>query len=97
MKKIVLALNILAIAALVSCKPETPPPPPPAPEPQVIVLPPPPPPAPERVIVKETVKEDKDGTSISIGKGGVEVSTKDGKKSTTIDVKDGKGKIEIKK
>ena len=96
MKKIVLALNMLAVMALVSCKDETPPPPPPAPEPQVIVVPPPPPPAPE-VIVKDTKEEDKNGTSISVGKGGVEVSTKDGKKSTVIDVKDGKGKIEIKK
>ena len=87
MKKIVLALNMLALVALVSCKDETPPPPPPAPEPQVIVAPPPPPPT----------KEESDGTSISVGSDGVEVSTKDGDKKTVIDVKDGKGKIEIKK
>ena len=87
MKKIVLALNMLALVALVSCKDETPPPPPPAPEPQVIVAPPPPPPT----------KEESDGTSISVGGDGVEVSTKDGDKKTVIDVKDGKGKIEIKK
>ena len=87
MKKIVLALNMLALVALVSCKDETPPPPPPAPEPQVIVAPPPPPP----------IKEESDGTSISVGSDGVEVSTKDGDKKTVIDVKDGKGKIEIKK
>ena len=89
MKKIVLALNMLALVALVSCKKETPPPPPPAPEPQVIVTPPPPPPPP--------TKEESDGTSISVGKDGVEVSTKDGDTKTVIDVKDGKGKIEIKK
>ena len=87
MKKIVLALNMLALVTLVSCKDETPPPPPPAPEPQVIVAPPPPPPT----------KEESDGTSISVGSDGVEVSTKDGDKKTVIDVKDGKGKIEIKK
>lgn len=87
MKKIVVALNMLALVALVSCKDETPPPPPPAPEPQVIVAPPPPPPT----------KEESDGTSISVGSDGVEVSTKDGDKKTVIDVKDGKGKIEIKK
>ena len=87
MKKIVLALNMLALVDLVSCKDETPPPPPPAPEPQVIVAPPPPPPT----------KEESDGTSISVGSDGVEVSTKDGDKKTVIDVKDGKGKIEIKK
>lgn len=90
MKKILLAFNMLALVALVSCKDETPPPPPPVPEPQVIVMPPPPPPAPEKA-------EDKDGTSISVGSDGVEVSTKDGDKKTVIDVKDGKGKIEIKK
>lgn len=78
---------MLALVALVSCKDETPPPPPPAPEPQVIVAPPPPPPT----------KEESDGTSISVGGDGVEVSTKDGDKKTVIDVKDGKGKIEIKK
>lgn len=88
MKKIVLALNMLALVALVSCKKDTPPPPPPAPEPQVIVVPPPPPP---------TKEEESDGTSISVGSDGVEVSTKDGDKKTVIDVKDGKGTIEIKK
>ena len=90
MKKVVLALNMLAVIALISCKKETPLPPPPPPEPQVIVTPPPPPPAPEKT-------EESDGTSISVGKDGVEVSTKDGDKKTVIDVKDGKGKIEIKK
>lgn len=90
MKKIVLAINMLALVALVSCKEETPPPPPPAADPQVIVVPPPPPPAPVQ-------EDDKDGTSISVGKDGVELSTKSGDKKTVIDVKDGKGKIEIKK
>lgn len=90
MKKIVLALNVLAVMALVSCKDETPTPPPPAPEPQVIVVPPPPPPAPEK-------EAEKDGTTISVGSDGVELSTKNGDKKTVIDVKDGKGKIEIKK
>ncbi|WP_432670974.1 hypothetical protein [Flavobacterium sp. SM2513] len=88
MKKIVLAFNMLALVALVSCKKDTPPPPPPAPEPQVIVAPPPPPP---------TKAEESDGTSISVGSDGVEVSTKDGTKKTDINVKDGKGSIEIKK
>ena len=93
MKKIVLALSMLSVMALVSCKKDTPPPPAPevivvAPEPEP--LPPPPPPAPEKT-------EESDGTSISVGKDGVEVSTKDGDKKTVIDVKDGKGKMEIKK
>lgn len=93
MKKIVLALNLLAVMAFVSCKKEVPPPPPPVPEPQVIVVPPPPPPAPPAP-VKEV---DKDGTTISVGSDGVKVSTKDGDNKTVIDVKDGKGTIEIKK
>jgi len=92
MKKIVLALNLLAVMALVSCKKEVPPPPPPVPEPQVIVVPPPlpPPPAPAK-------EAEKDGTTINVGSDGVEVSTKNGDKKTVIDVKDGKGSIEIKK
>lgn len=92
MKKIVLALSMLSVMAFVSCKKEVMPPPPPPPVPQVIVAPPPPPPPPA------PVKEgEKDGTSISVGSDGVEVSTKNGDKKTVIDVKDGKGKIEIKK
>lgn len=93
MKKIVLALNMFALVAMISCKNDTPPPPPPAPEPQVIVTPPPPPPAPEA----PAKEKEEDGTTISVGSDGVEVSTKTGDKKTVIDVKDGKGKIEIKK
>jgi hypothetical protein len=92
MKKFVLAFSMLAFMAIVSCKEDTPPPPPPVPEPQIIVVPPPPPPPPAPA--KEV---EKDGTSISVGSDGVEISTKKGDKKTVIDVKDGKGKIEIKK
>jgi multidrug efflux pump subunit AcrA (membrane-fusion protein) len=88
MKKIVLAFSMLLVMALASCKKEVPPPPPPVAEPQVIVVPPPPAP------VKE---EDKDGTIISVGSDGVEISTKEGDKKTVIDVKDGEGSVEIKK
>jgi multidrug efflux pump subunit AcrA (membrane-fusion protein) len=84
MKKVVLALNMLALVALVSCKKEITPPPPP--EPQVIVTPPPP-----------EKDAESDGTTISVGKDGVELSTKDGDKKTEINVKDGKGSVEIKK
>ena len=92
MKKIVLTFSMFAIMALVSCKKEETVVPPPAPEAttNVVVLPPPPPPAPEKEV-------EKDGTTISVGSNGVEVSTKNGDKKTVIDVKDGKGKIEIKK
>ena len=84
---------MVALVALASCKNDPPPPPPPAPVPQVIATPPPPPPAPE-VPAKEA---EKDGTTVSVGSDGVEVSTKNGDKKTVIDVKDGKGSIEIKK
>lgn len=84
---------MVALVALASCKNDPPPPPPPAPVPQVVTTPPPPPPAPE-VPAKEA---EKDGTTVSVGSDGVEVSTKNGDKKTVIDVKDGKGSIEIKK
>ncbi len=92
MKKIGLTLSMFAIMALVSCKKEeTVVVPAPEAAPEVVVLPPPPPPpAPKKEV-------ESDGTSISVGKDGVEVSTKDGNKKTVIDVKDGKGSIEIKK
>jgi len=93
MKKIILTLNMVALVALASCKNDPPPPPPPAPVPQVVTTPPTPPPAPE-VPAKE---EEKDGTTVSVGSDGVEVSTKNGDKKTVIDVKDGKRSIEIKK
>lgn len=92
MKKIVLACSMLALVVLASCKKEVPPPPPP-PEPQVVVLPPPPPPPPAPV----KAEEDKDGTSVSVGKDGVEINSKNGDKKTVIDMKDGKTNIEIKK
>lgn len=93
MKKVILVLNLLAVMALVSCKKEAPLPPPPPPVPQVVVPPPPPPPpAPEK-----PAEPEKEGTSISVGRDGVEISSKNGDKKTVIDVKDGKGKIEIKK
>ena len=93
MKKVILTLNVLAVMALVSCKKEAPVPPPPPPVPQV-VTPPPPPPPPAPV---KPAQPEKDGTSISVGSDGVEISSKNGDKKTVIDVKDGKGKVEIKK
>lgn len=94
MKKIGLTLSMFAIMALVSCKKEeTVVTPAPETETEVVVLPPPPPPAPPAP--EKPVEQD--GTSISVGSDGVEVSTKDGNKKTVIDVKDGKGSIEIKK
>ena len=93
MKKLILTLNVLVVMALVSCKKEAPLPPPPPQAPQV-VTPPPPPPPPAPV---KPAQPEKDGTSISLGSDGVEISSKNGDKKTVIDVKDGKGRVEIKK
>lgn len=43
------------------------------------------------------VEEEQDGTSVNVGKDGVEFSTKDGDKKTEIEVKEGSGNVTIKK
>ncbi|MGV9004955.1 hypothetical protein [Flavobacterium sp.] len=43
------------------------------------------------------VTTESDGTSVNVNKDGVEFSTKDGKKKTEIEVKDGGGNVTIKK
>lgn len=97
MKKFVLLSGIAAMTVLMSCKKEEPAPPPPAPiivhETTVVepTTPPPPPPPP----VEERV--NKDGTKISINSKGVSLDTKNGKKSTTVTVKDGEAAIDIGK
>ncbi|MDI1255819.1 MAG: hypothetical protein PSV16_06940 [Flavobacterium sp.] len=92
MKKITLMLGAFAMMAMVSCKKDVPPPPPP-PEVPAELPAPPPPPAPE---VPPAVDE-KDGTSVEVGKDGINVTTKNGTKSTEVKV-DSKGtKVETKK
>lgn len=93
MKKVTVFLSMLSIMAVVSCKKDAPIPPPPPPEPVVAPAPPPPPPVPE----EPKSEDEKEGTSVSIGKEGVDVSTKDGNKKTTVKVSGEDSKIEIKK
>lgn len=50
------------------------------------------------VIEEAPVKvEESDGTSVNVSKDGVEFSTKNGKKKTEVEVKDGGGNVTIKK
>ena len=51
----------------------------------------------EAVTPPVKVDEESDGTSVNVNKDGVEFSTKDGKKKTEIEVKDGGGNVTIKK
>ena len=90
MKKITLFLGILSIITIVSCKKkeEMPVPPPPAPTESSV-------PTPEAP--KPVVEDNKDGTSIKVGKDGVDISTKDGANKTSVNVSNGDAKVEIKK
>ncbi len=88
MKKIILLTGALAMTVLVSCKDnQTDPPPPPEPVVHDEPAPVPPPPEPEAA----------DGTSIQVGSDGVSLDTKDGTRSTSVDVRDGGAAVEIKK
>ena len=95
MKKLILLSGVAVMTMMMSCKNEEPTPPV-APESTPIIvneaapLPPPPPPPRE-------VEEDKDGTSVSVNSDGVSLDTKNGTRSTTVNVKDGGAAIEIKK
>jgi len=90
MKKIVFALGLMSIMTVVSCKKDAPIPPPPPPEPVAAPAPPP-------VPAEPKAEDEKDGTSVSVGKDGLDVSTKDGDKKTTVKVSGEDSKIEIKK
>lgn len=93
MKKIFLTAA-LAIGMLVSCKQETK-------ETDVIM----PEATTDTVVVEKPVapidevapEEESDGTSVSVGSDGVSVDSKNGTNKTTVDVKDGKAQVEIKK
>jgi len=95
MKKTLLVLGMLSIMAVVSCKKDAPIPPPPPPEPVAAPapVPPPPPPVPQ----EPKAVDEKDGTTVSVGKEGVDVSTKDGSTKTKVNVSGGDAKVEIKK
>ena len=92
MKRIKLLLGALSIMAMVSCKqkeevPVVIPVTVEAPENDPAPLPPPPP--------KEV--PDKDGTSISIGKNGVDINTQNSTKTTEVSVNKDGAAVEIKK
>ena len=91
MKKVTLMLGALALTAMISCKKDVPPPPPPPPVPAELP-PPPPPPAPE----VPPAPDEKDGTSVQVGKEGINVSTKNGAKDTEIKVDSKGAKVETK-
>lgn len=88
MKKVTL-LAALIMMTVVSCKKDAPPPPPPPPVPAEAPAPPPPPPVEDR--------DESNGTSVKVGKDGVDVSTKSNNGATKVEVKDGKGSVEVKK
>jgi hypothetical protein len=84
MKKISMLIGLLSVLAIVSCKEKEE--------------------APEAAtnqtieVTKEApaVEENSDGTKISVGTDGVDVSTKNGTNSTSVNVSGGKAKVEIK-
>ena len=92
MKKIKLILGLLSIIAIVSCKKKEEMPIAPPPPPTMEMAPPPPPPPPAPVDPK-----DKDGTSIELGKDGVNINTTNGEKQTTVKVANGETRVEVKK
>ncbi len=84
MKKITLLLGVLSIIAITSCKKqkeETA-----APEETTV-----------EITTTEEAPENADGTSISVGSDGVDISSKDGANETNVNVGDGDAKVEIKK
>ncbi|WP_338375574.1 hypothetical protein [uncultured Flavobacterium sp.] len=84
MKKVTLMIASLAIFATVSCKDKE--------EATVVEK--------ETVVVEkeaEPVEEESNGTSISIGKDGVEYSSKDGDKKTEVEIKDDGGTVKVEK
>ena len=94
MKKIAFFAGIVGLLTLSSCRdkqdpiPPTPPPvenpePPAAPQPQVNTPPP------------TTTEEEKDGTSFSIDKDGVQVENKDGDKENNVTISRKKSEIKI--
>jgi hypothetical protein len=88
MKKISMIIGVLSVMAIVSCKEkeETPA----APETttnQTI----------EVTTEAPAAEKNPDGTSISVGSDGVDVSTKNGTNSTSVNVSGGEAKVEVKK
>lgn len=89
MKKSIIALGALAMLAFSSCR-EDKKVPDPAPNTPPVENPAPTP-------TPKIEKQDEDGTSVSVGKDGVEVNTKDGKSKTDVNVSTNDASVEIKK
>ncbi|WP_181248462.1 hypothetical protein [Flavobacterium magnum] len=92
MKKVILMAAMISSFAIVSCKKDAPAPPPAPEAPAEAPAPPPPPPTPEAAPEKT-----EDGTSVTVGKNGVDVQTKTETKSTTVEVNKKGAAIEVKK
>ncbi|MGO4822267.1 MULTISPECIES: hypothetical protein [unclassified Flavobacterium] len=86
MKKATMIIGMMAVMAIVSCKKkeETTITTTPVAEPTTEVAPP-------------ATEEEQDGTSISVGTDGVDISTKNGAKETNVKVENGDAKVEVKK
>lgn len=89
MKKITILVALMSLTVFVACKKDVPPP---AETTVEVVTPAAEPPAPE----VEAPEED-NGTSVKIGKDGVDISTKNETKKTTIEVKNDGASMEVKK
>ncbi|EIA07185.1 hypothetical protein [Flavobacterium frigoris] len=84
MKKISMFIGMLSILAIVSCKKKEE-----APQPSETTI--------EVNTPAPEVEENADGTSVSVGTEGVDVSTKNGANETNINVGGGDAKVEVKK
>ena len=89
MKKTSMFIAVLSVMAIVSCKEkeETPEAAPATTTNQTI----------EVTTEAPAVEEEQDGTSISVGTDGVDVSTKNGENKTNVNVSGGAAKVEVKK
>jgi hypothetical protein len=96
MKKIVMMACVAALACFASCRDKqepVPPTPPPAENPSAD---PAPAPKVKTTTTTTTVEEEKDGTSISIGNDGVDVSSKNGDDEKKFRISKKKSEVEIK-
>ena len=87
MKKTILILGVLSIMTIVSCKKKDDNPMTPQVETSTATTP----------STPTASGQAKDSTSIKVGTGGVNVTTKDGATKTSVNVSGGEAKIEIKK
>jgi len=94
MKKVTILAALMSIMTFVACKKEVPPPPE---APAAPAEAPAPPPAPAEAPLPPPPPEEKDGTTVKVGKDGVDVSTKTDDKKTTVTVKGDGAAVEVKK